>query len=105
MARVRARRMDGYVRVSKVGGREGAVERVHEPTRAGLDLLGRRTERQRTPPAERVDHLPQALAVLGQIVDRRCGRRRQPPAVDDAMLLEMLEPRREDVRRTREPLV
>ena len=47
---------------------------------------------------EDVEHLAQPLAVLGELVDPRRGRRVEPSPPDDAALLERLQARGEDVR-------
>ena len=60
----------------------------------------------RPPARERADHGRERRAGLGELVDRRGGGRREPPARDHAARLELLEPGREHVRRAaRQPLV
>ena len=69
-----------------------------KPARLEIALLGGRAERLRAPVRKDVEHLAEALAVLGELVDPRRRRRIELPAADDSALLEGLQTRGEDVR-------
>ncbi len=55
-------------------------------------------ERSRAPVREDVEHLPQTLSVLGELVDPGRRGRIELPATNDSALLERLQARGEDVR-------
>src|SRR5437879_2265028 len=76
---------------------EDHLDRVDEPARKELVLGCRRPERASTPERELSDHGLQLEAVLRELVDARGGRPRKDLLPDDAVGLEVAEPRREDV--------
>src|SRR6266545_3993794 len=80
-------------RAGRRNGRKDRVERAVQPAEGEVILLGRRIDRAKTPERERADDRLELAAVGGQLVDLRRRRRVQTP-----FRLQLLEPRREDVR-------
>src|SRR6266511_4025689 len=85
-------------RAGRRNGRKDRVERAVQPAEGEVILLGRRIDRAKTPERERADDRLQLAAVGGQLVDLRRRRRIQTTFRHQPTSLQLLEPRREDVR-------